>query len=447
MLELEFFSSPFYFWFIFVYGFLICTACIAAIQCRFMIDFANITIKKRYYIFYALLLYTIGLLKILVFLSPAASYILELTAIYAFLFYITRTHVMAALNAMLTVTVVHAAVGITIPLSKITIEALMLQPDTMAFNVHCFLTPIVPLLLSHYAYRFILKNFHVRPTAKPLYLLIVFVPLLLNILALGIIVETGYQTTALEETPDSPPRVISVYNDYQVLLIFFTAAAGMPIAFIAFKKVAERVEVERQKICLEQYLDQQKIFLQEAQTKYAYTRSFRHDIKNHFLVINNLLSAGEINSAKEYLNRLEQTAAALSFAAQTGNIALDALLNNKLSLARQNGVRIECEVALSPKFNIDDVDLCVIFSNAIDNAAKACAQVEPKNKYIRLASARKGKFFMIVVENSQNSASPYPKGDGLGLRNIQAVADKYRGALSIESKQDYFCLNVLLVIS
>lgn len=182
--------------------FLVCTAFLSVIQCRFMIDFAHIAARKRYYILYALLLYIIGLLRILFFLPPSIPYILELAGIYALLFYIARSHIIAALNAILTVTVIHAAVGIIIPLNKLTIQALALQPDTTAFIVHSFFTPIVPLILSHCAYRFILKKFHIRPTIKPLYLLIVFVPLLLNILALGIIVETGYQSTALEETPD-----------------------------------------------------------------------------------------------------------------------------------------------------------------------------------------------------------------------------------------------------
>jgi len=55
-----------------------------------------------------------------------------------------------------------------------------------------------------------------------------------------------------------------------------------------------------------------------------------------------------------------------------------------------------------------------------------------------------GDFLMMEVENSFRGKSAVKKGTGLS--NIKAVAEKYSGAMSIETRGDVFVLQVLLVI-
>lgn len=52
---------------------------------------------------------------------------------------------------------------------------------------------------------------------------------------------------------------------------------------------------------------------------------------------------------------------------------------------------------------------------------------------------------MLEVENSCPYAGAYKKG--IGLSNIEAVAEKYSGAVTTQLQGGCFFLNVLLVIS
>jgi len=51
---------------------------------------------------------------------------------------------------------------------------------------------------------------------------------------------------------------------------------------------------------------------------------------------------------------------------------------------------------------------------------------------------------LLEVENSFQKKGP--AGQGTGLSNIKAVAEKYQGAMSIKTQENSFLLSVLLVI-
>mgnify|MGYP001038206589 CR=1 FL=1 len=195
---------------------------------------------------------------------------------------------------------------------------------------------------------------------------------------------------------------------------------------------------------LMQIVQLQKTYIVEAKMRYEQTRSFRHDIKNHLCILNGLLNVKKVEEAKRYLKKLKITSTSLSFSYQTGNPVIDILLDEKLTFAKMNGIVTEVSL-LSPNIcRIDNFDLCVIFSNALDNAVNACRFVEGK-KSIHIFGEQQGDFYRLEFKNTCCSKSPLLMG--IGLSNIKSVAKKYHGTILIDNTNQYFCLNVLLNIS
>lgn len=73
----------------------------------------------------------------------------------------------------------------------------------------------------------------------------------------------------------------------------------------------------------------------------------------------------------------------------------------------------------------------------------ACITGYP-NRYIYVSGRIQGDFLMIEVENSFHGKDTFKKGTGLS--NVKKVAEKYGGAMNIETKEDVFILQVLLII-
>ena len=136
----------------------------------------------------------------------------------------------------------------------------------------------------------------------------------------------------------------------------------------------------------------QRDYVEESNLRYKQTQSFRHDVKQHLLVLNGLLERGEIQQAKDYLDKLERIPEQFSYPCKTGNTVTDTLLSSKLSIAIQYGIRVECTVKIPSSCNLDDLDLCVLFSNAVDNAIHACRQQGGKGCFIRISGKQKGDF-------------------------------------------------------
>ena len=123
---------------------------------------------------------------------------------------------------------------------------------------------------------------------------------------------------------------------------------------------------------------------------------------------------------------------------------MDLLLSEKLELAKANGIKAEVSLLLPKVCEIDDLDLCIVFANALDNALKACQSIEGTSS-ISITGKQQGDFYLLEFYNtcSENSL-PHM---GIGLSNIKSVAQKYHGAILIETHDKKFFLNVLLNIS
>lgn len=220
----------------------------------------------------------------------------------------------------------------------------------------------------------------------------------------------------------------------------------------AYQRICRGLHAQTALASMKRELDAQRTYVAQAQMRYETTRSFRHDIKNHLSVLDGLLKGGNTHQAQLYLKKLDAVTGQLSFPFLTGNPVVDIVLSDKLELARAEGIQTEVSLRFPRECRADDLDLCVIFSNALDNALCACGKEKasgeirgPAEPFIHITGHHQGDFYMLEFENSCLPGPP-PK-PGTGLSNIKAVAEKYGGAMSAECSDKSFRLSVLLNIS
>ena len=227
-----------------------------------------------------------------------------------------------------------------------------------------------------------------------------------------------------------------------LLLLQVMGLAALLCTLYAYRQLCKGFQAQAELQSLTQAAHEQKVYIAEAQARYEQTKSFRHDIKNHLSVLDGLLRSGKLEEGREYLKGLEAVSEALSFPYQTGNPVVDILLGEKLGLAKE--ITAEVSLVLPKPCGIDDLDLCVLFANALDNAIAACRANDGANT-LRISGKQQGDFYMLTFENTCLDG-PLPPA-GTGLSNIKAVAEKYHGALMTEQTGGRFSLNVLVNIS
>ena len=81
------------------------------------------------------------------------------------------------------------------------------------------------------------------------------------------------------------------------------------------------------------------------------------------------LELGEYEELGQYISHLDEEINQIEKVIHTGNVMLDAILNSKISLAREKGIEVNVKVILPHSLVINEYDLCAILGNLLDNAS------------------------------------------------------------------------------
>jgi sensor histidine kinase regulating citrate/malate metabolism len=185
-----------------------------------------------------------------------------------------------------------------------------------------------------------------------------------------------------------------------------------------------------------------------------------HDTKNHFVCISSFAHVGATGLIEEYIGKLNSTILKGYKTVETGHPVIDAILEDKKEAAERAGIRMSFEIMLPKKVEIDNVDICIILGNILDNAIEACENIstEEPEKEIKVKIVLKGIYFVISVANTVEpgykftledyaTSKPAKEMHGFGLSHVAETTEKYNGNLQVLCENDLFTVNILLQTS
>ncbi len=190
--------------------------------------------------------------------------------------------------------------------------------------------------------------------------------------------------------------------------------------------------------------------------QYEESRRFRHDYINQMIVIEQMLIEGKQDCVQRYVGLVVQKLQQCSIYSVCGYVAIDSVINYKLSYASKQGVNVKADIVLPKDMAVDEDDVVVILGNLLDNAIEATTRLE-ENRYICIDMYWDKGVLFIHVENSYD-AVVYKCQDtyftrkqdthmhGIGLQSVSATVKKYHGLLEIGNKEECFVVDVLLYL-
>lgn len=276
--------------------------------------------------------------------------------------------------------------------------------------------------------------------------------MLLTVPAITLITLTVYQFYISQLPPNS-----------EIHAYIYISAGGLVfitiLVFALFSRLQNQLKIVRdnQSLKLQMLLQEQSISKMEE--SYNRTRELRHDLKNHLACMNGLISQKDYNALSDYIKTMTDTVEDATYISVCGNSAVDAILNDKLILAQQNNANLRFDVCSLKNTKAKSMDLCIIISNALDNAVEAVKKIEDDEKrYIKLKIAEEESFIVISVINPVKSEPRMRRNliesdkkdkqnHGIGLKNIKSTAQKYNGDLVVKCEDLVFTLVVKLNFS
>ena len=243
-------------------------------------------------------------------------------------------------------------------------------------------------------------------------------------------------------------RMNQSFKDQSDLWALIWILGACAIFFIILKLVSKIITLSKEETEQKRLQDQikrQYIYLEEAKKRNEQYRMFQHDINNHFLVLSGLIREKNYDKAKEYFDKLHKTSDKLLIGIESGNPVIDILLNEKVNFAKLNGIEVKHDIKNLADCSVEDMDLCIILANAIDNAIQACIKEKNVHPEIVIAVRRRHHFLIAEVTNTMLPEN-YTFEYGTGLENIKHIVEKYEGTMEIETSENCFRLSILLCL-
>ena len=119
----------------------------------------------------------------------------------------------------------------------------------------------------------------------------------------------------------------------------------------------------------------------------------------------------------------------------------------------RSGIIFEKQILYNDLSILKYIDTCTILANALDNAVKACSEIQNGEKKITLEVKRTNDILSIIIENTkqnhvvcENEKFVSSKADkhnhGFGVENIKMAVEKYNGIVSIDYTDTIFTLAI-----
>ncbi|MDO4260774.1 MAG: GHKL domain-containing protein [Eubacteriales bacterium] len=216
-----------------------------------------------------------------------------------------------------------------------------------------------------------------------------------------------------------------------------------------------RSELERKNLRFQQD------YYEELERNQLQIRRLRHDMNNQLAAVGALLGEKRYPEAEEYFaqmtSRTDRAGGTPGGRRFCGQRMVNALLNLKYQEASELGADLFFHVDIDRLLGVDEISLCTIFGNTLDNALEACRKMGPdaeRRISVKARYAESGYFSYEIVNTKQNEIRE-KKGKlltdkedagshGLGVASVREIVERYQGTMDLSYTEEEFRVVLLI---
>lgn len=270
----------------------------------------------------------------------------------------------------------------------------------------------------------------------------VFWVLPLIFILLNIVMTPRYQATL------QTGRVLQVYIVFSIALLMLLLCfyAIFLLMAVSLNRNA-RLRQENQLLVMQrQRYESLKAAIEEA-------RQARHDLRHQLNQISMLVEEGDMEGLRGFLARSVSRIPSLE-THFCENSAADSVVGYYCGLCGREEIPIHVRLDLPETLPVDEMDLCLVLSNLLENALEASLRTAAVRRQITVtAYLHAARLLLIEVENPFDGAvkekdgvfrSSKRKGDGVGLQSVRHIAERSGGASTFTYQDGVFRARVML---
>ncbi len=183
------------------------------------------------------------------------------------------------------------------------------------------------------------------------------------------------------------------------------------------------------------------------------TRHARHDMRHHFAQLASMADAGEWEQIRNYLEKAQDKIPNLDMRFSE-NRAADSVIGHYCALARRENVPFLTNIDLPAELPVDEMDMCLILSNLLENALEASERTDETKRQIKVEIyLHSGRLLLMQIENAYDGSikekdgifqSSKRKGNGIGIQSVRRIAEKNGGDSTFSYNDGIFTAKIML---
>lgn len=210
-------------------------------------------------------------------------------------------------------------------------------------------------------------------------------------------------------------RVLQIYIVMSIALLFLMFMFNAIFLLMA-NSLNRNARLQQEN----QFLSMQQQRYESLKTAIDEARQARHDMRHQLNQISALAEAGDLDNLKAYLAKTVSRIPDLDMNF-CENRAADSVVGYYCALAKREGVPFCAKLDLPQVLPVDEIDLCLVLSNLLENAFDGAAH-----------------------EKSGVFRSSKRRENGIGIQSVQHIAEKTGGASTFTHQNGVFSAKVML---
>lgn len=231
------------------------------------------------------------------------------------------------------------------------------------------------------------------------------------------------------------------------------------IAYLIFlldysKKERMRMELKQVQEILDLQLNQAVQEIDALRKSQALTSQYRHDLRHHLQYLYTCLKNGQEEQAEDYISQICQQIENQKVQRFCENETANLILSSFYGRAEKESIPMEIHAVLPCEISVSDSDLCVVLSNALENAIHACHPLVNLGKQcvIRVQLYERNNRLFLEVRNTCEKEIEFEngipvanqEGHGVGTQSICAIVERYGGIYNFLVENGQFILRLSL---
>lgn len=243
-----------------------------------------------------------------------------------------------------------------------------------------------------------------------------------------------------------------------VALLTIGIAVNMVTIYL-YHNLEQKAEIEEELTILYQQRQNELNYYRMTEQYIEQMREIRHEFVNQIQTAYLMIQkGGDTELARQLLSDSYERLQNVKLMQYCENPVVNALISAKEQKASANHITFKAKCKTEDIHQMDEIDICSLFGNLLDNAVEACLRMpQDSMRIIELGMWKKGGYQIIQVSNTYQqehnglelfeTSKKDVLNHGYGIKLIEKICLKYSGELRTQITEERVIVTVYLKIN